>query len=666
MKRFNKTFIIESFIGTFFFFGIEIIFRVLEGFSLFDYAMLRIFISCVFLSSMLQLFLTFIKKRKIRDRVHLFFLFVISIYAFVQLGFHNFLGLFVSIGTSGQVSAVAGYIKNFLLSYKIEYYLIFFPFLLFLFYSFFKKKGNSVETFTIQTKGVGLGILLFSSLFYVSTLLLPFFQNPLQLVSNKVLFLVPTNSSIAVNQFGVSVYGLLDVRHTFLPIHIQENNFSTSLKNEEDVRSFDDSLWIQVIKEETSSVNNTLNRYFQGRAIAQPNDYTGYFAGKNVIVIMMESVNNVILNSEYFPNFSRMLEHGWYWENNYSPRNACATGDNEFSGMTSLYPLNTACTVNVTPDNTYFSAIFHQFNKKGYTTSSYHDLDSTYYDRDIFHKNMGSMNYYDGNDLGMFFDSGNYLEWPSDEEFFELAGNIFTQNSPFMAWMTTVTAHQPYETSSQYGDLYYDLFDDTDYSDALKRYLSKVKVTDDALGKLMELLEEKNLLSDTVIVLYGDHYPYGLSDKDVAVSVDYDIDDFFEIERTPFLIYNSEIESKVYSEKTFYMNLLPTLANLFDLDYDPRFYVGEDLFDENFSGRVVFQDGSWEDSVARYDAMDSSITYFDESVTYSIEEIQKINLDIYNKKTMSKLAIETDYFTYLNNKIEEQRQLQEQEEQKNE
>lgn len=169
----------------------------------------------------------------------------------------------------------------------------------------------------------------------------------------------------------------------------------------------------------------------------------------------------------------------------------------------------------------------------------------------------------------------------------------------------------------------------------------------------MNLLEEKDMLSDTVIVLYGDHYPYGLSNKDVALSVDYDIEDFFEIERTPFLIYNSELEPKIYKEKTFYMNILPTIANLFDLDYDPRFYMGEDLFDPNFSSRVVFQDGSWEDNIARYNAIDSSITYFDEEITYTIEEIQKINKDIYNKKAMSKLAIETNYFEYLEKKKEE-------------
>ena len=56
------------------------------------------------------------------------------------------------------------------------------------------------------------------------------------------------------------------------------------------------------------------------------------FEGKNVIFIMMESVGELIINEEYFPNFYKMYNEGWVWTNNYSPRNSCATGNNEMSG----------------------------------------------------------------------------------------------------------------------------------------------------------------------------------------------------------------------------------------------------------------------------------------------------------------------------------------------
>ena len=656
MKKYiPKKYFIEIFITTIFLFAIELSFRAVEGFAIFDWATFRIFLSSFFLSVFLVFLTSFAKKEKTRKIWNLIFLFVATVYAWIQAGFGNFLGVYISLGTSNQAGAVVSYIKEFLVSYKVEYYFIFVPFLLYILYSFLPKKKDVFcfdEKVGIKARITSVFILVFIGGLYFSTLYIPFMQNPIQLVENKDVFFSPTNSSVAINQFGTTVYGLLDVKQQFFPVHVIDEKFEKPTDDENNTRVFDDTLWEEVMSKETDPTYKTLDEYFLSRTISQPNEHTGYFEGMNVIVIMMESVNNIILHEEYYPNFAKILKNAWYWENNYSPRNACATGDNEFSGMTSLFALNYACTANVYPNNEYFTSIFNQFKNKGYTATSYHDLDSAYYARDVFHIAMGSERYYDGNSLGISFDSSNYLEWPSDVELMEKASAIFTQNTPFMAWITTVTPHQPYDGSSVYGDKYLSLFEDTDYSVPLKRYMSKLKVTDDALGVLLDELDQKGVLDNTVIVLYGDHYPYGLVDSDVAAAVSYDVNDFYEIERTPFVIYNKNLEPQVFSEKTSYMNILPTLANLFNLDYDPRFYLGEDLFSSDFSNRVVFADGSWEDGVARYDARSSTVTYFG-SQEYSTSELQKINREINLKKQMSKLAITSDYFADLEKKINE-------------
>ncbi len=627
-------------------------FRAVEGFFFFDWATFRIFLSSFCFSIVLHFFLTFCKKERTRNLWRVIFLLISSIYAWIQAGFNNFLGVYISMGTSSQAGAVTSYIKEFLVSYKIEYYFILVPFILYILYLFLirKKRENLAYQICGKTRMLSFATLLGIGVLYLATLYIPFMQNPIQMIPNKNLFFSPINSSIAVNQYGTSIYGILDIKQLLFPVYIIDNGFSDPGDENEPTRVFDDTLWKEVMAEEKDSTLKALDQYFLSRSISQVNDYTGYFEGKNLIVIMLESVNNIILHEEYYPNFKKILEHAWFWENNYSPRNACATGDNEFSGMTSIYALNTACTANVYQTNEYFSSIFNRFKNSGYTVTSYHNLDSTYYARDIFHIYMGSTAYYDGNDLGISFDSTNYLEWPSDVELMEKSAAIFTQNTPFMAWITTVTPHQPYDGDSIYGNKYLSLFEDTDYSDTLKRYMSKLKVTDDALGVLLDTLDAKGVLDDTVIVLYGDHYPYGLIDEDVASAVDYDVNDFYEIERTPFVIYNSKLEAQTFSEKTSYMNILPTLANLFNLDYDPRFYFGEDLFSPNFSNRIVFADSSWEDSVARYDARSGVVTYFGEK-TYSTNELQTINLEINQKKQMSKLAVTTNYFADLEDKI---------------
>ena len=656
-KLLNKDFWSEVLITSVLFFGVEIIFRMVSGFTIFDWATLRILLSSFILATIIEVIVSFIKKKRVRLIIIGVILFIVSVYAWLQTGFRNFLGVYISLGTSSQAPAVLSYVKEFLASYHIEYYLIWIPMILYIIYLFLPKKWSKKykKRIHIEAKGIGVLAIVLVGAFYLGTIHWDFMQNPIQMISNEFLFSSPTNSSIAVNQFGTSVYGILDVKQLLFPNH---NIRTTVTNNKKDpteyTRVFDDSAWESIIAEEKNTTMNTLNRYFINRDISEVNDYTGYFEGKNVIVIMLESVGNIILNEEYYPNFARILSHSWYWENNYSPRNSCATGDNEFSGMTSLYALNASCTANTYQENTYFTSIFNRFREKGYHTSSYHDLDDTYYTRSVFHLNMGSEAYYDGNRLGIDFDSTNYNEWPSDVDFIEQASEIFTDEEPFMAWLTTVSAHQPYDSPSVLGEKYFSLFDDTDYPDTLKRYMSKLKVTDDALGRLLDILEEKGILEDTVIVMYGDHYPYGLVDSDVQAAVDYDVEEFYEIEQTPFVIYNSELEPKVFSEKTSYMNILPTIANLFNLDYDPRFYLGEDLFSEDFSDRVVFADSSWEDAIARYDAGNGTVTYFG-SETYSTRELQAINTEIYQKKEMSKLAIMNNYFDYLEKKLDEKK-----------
>ena len=421
----------------------------------------------------------------------------------------------------------------------------------------------------------------------------------------------------------------------------------------------DDTLWLEVIKNEQNPTYKKLNSYFVQNETAKKNEYTGYFKGKNVIVIMMESVNYAIDNAEYFPNFTKMLKNSWYWTNHYSPRGTCATADNEFSGITSLYAISSTCTTNTYLNNTYFESMFNRFRATGYKTSSFHDFDDTYYQRSIYHPNLGSEKFYNVNDLGIAY-VNNGVEWPNDSLMMGQVVNLAKDSSkPFMTFITTVSAHMAYAYKSGEGDKYMNLFEDKGYDEETRRYLSKLKITDDSLGVLLDSLQNEGILDDTVIVMYGDHYPYGLSKEDVSKIVSYDVNLYNDIEKTPFVIYNSKLSAKVFEDKTSYINLLPTLANLFDLDYDARFYMGEDILSEDYSGRVVFTNSSWMDDVAFYDALNSKITYLS-GETYTTEEIKKINQTIYNKKEMSRLAITTNYFDYL------EKALKEREEAKNE
>ncbi len=670
MKKYiNKNILLNTIINFIFLILIEIIFKIVNFYNLIDYSSIRILISSFLLSFIIGNLEYFINK-KLHKYINIVLIFISSIYALAETGFNNFIGVYMSLGTSSQLGAVIDYIREFILSFKWYYYFLLLPsILMVLYYIFINKK--IINKYNISTsknnykllnkrlyvKKLSLSILIlcmFSNL-YLLTIYVPFIQNKLQTVSNKKLFKNPSIPSIAVKQFGITTFGILDVNNYFFPSKVSEEykieNESNKYAKENTTRKFDDTNWNNLIDNETNETLNTLNKYFINSDISDTNNYTGMFKDKNLIVIMLESVNDIIINKEDYPNFYKMYSEGWHWKNNYSPRNSCSTGNNEMSGMTSLFSIYNTCTANNYRKNTYFEAIFNLFNNKGYNTFSAHDYTEHYYYRNEIHTNMGSNAYYGVEKLGIEY-SSIYKNWASDEDFMnkvlELIDNVDNKN--FMAWLTTVSSHQPYYYSSIEGDKYLSLYEDMDIRTDLKRYKSKLKILDNALGILLNGLEEKGILDDTVIVMYGDHYPYGLSTDTINTVLDYDTNVDYENERVPFVIYNNGIESKEFESYTSYINILPTIANLFDLDYDPRLYMGSDLLSKDYESMVIFADGSWKNEYAYYNASRSSIEYYTDK-TYTIEELQNINNKIDLKIKMSGLAIKNNYFNYLYNSL---------------
>lgn len=638
-------------------FGIEMIFKAVENTSVLDWSSLRIFMGISIISLFLSILLSFCKKW-IANIFTFLIVIIATVYAIAQAGFENYLGVYISINTSSQLGAVKEYVRDYIASFNGIFYIITIPLVLLIIYKILEKFILKDKKLNIYTKKedniarvIALVFLFLFSGFYYASLSLKFMQNEIQLVKTKALFKNPSNPNIAVNQFGIEMFGILDIKTALFPVNetsnevkfVSKNNGNTEITDY--TRTIDDTAWQNLNNNEANIDYKTLNNYFMSRNITDKNEYTGMFEGKNLIVIMMESVNNILLDENIYPNFAKLYKNGWYWENAYSPRNSCSTGNNEMTGMISLYSIYRTCTANVYMNNKYEESIFGLFNNKGYTTTSYHDYTEKYYYRSTIHKNMGSSKYYGVSDLGISYNN-EYKEWPSDVSLMDKSSEIFTQNSPFMAWITTVSPHQPYYSDSELSKIYYDSFANTGYPSNVKRYMSKLKVLDDSLGELLKILEEKGILDDTVIVLYADHYPYGLTNSDISKVLGDGINKYNEVDRTPFVIYNSKMTPKTYSEYTSYVNVLPTVANLFNLDYDPRLYMGTDLLSSSYQNRVVFADGSWQTPVGFYYASTGRMSYFNDD-RYTNDEIVNINTDVDNMIKYSNLAIKTNYFEHL-------------------
>ena len=668
MKNLLKNNLIKNYMILVVFFSLlEISFRLISGISLNNIALLRIFIGVNFVSVLLSFILSWFNKL-ISKILVLLVSFALSAYTFFQIGFNNFIGVYASVNTKSQLGAVKDYIIDFFASFKATYYLAFIPFILLIIYYLFLDKLTEKKIdkrFPLKTNimfepGIrtitSILVLTFTGFLYYTSLDASFMQNKLQTISNKELFAYPSIASTTINQFGVLGFGFLDIKSTMVEapsktIYTAFENNGKDNNNSESIREIDDTILDEIIKNEKNTTLNNINNYIKNKDITDYNSHTGMFEGKNVIVIMMESTNDIIINKDLYPNFYKLYSEGISFKNNYSPRNSCATGNNEFSGMTGLYTIQNNCTANIFSNNTYFTSIFNIFKNAGYRATSMHDYTEQYYVRNIIHKNLGSEAYYNANDLNIKY-YNEYKNWASDEDFMNAAMDITlndTSDKPFMLWLTTVSGHQPYKVSSVEGDKYLSITEGTDYSMEVRRYMSKLKTFDNGLGILLDKLKASGKLDDTVIVMYGDHYPYGLKNKDISSVLTYDLDDY-EVERVPMVIYNSTIKSEVVEKYSSYINLTPTLANLFNLDYDPRYYMGTDVFSDDYLNMVAFADGSWKNADVYYNASSGSIKYYT-SNEYTTDELIRINNIVTNRMQISESIIRNNYFDYLDNKI---------------
>ena len=259
MKDFmNKNILLNFIINFVFILMVETIFKIVNKFSILDWSSLRIILSTILLSMIISGIEYFVPK-KIHKFINIIILFIISIYALAQTGFNNFIGVYMSLGTSSQLGAVIDYIREFILSFKWYYYFVMLPFILCLVYYIFVNKiiVKKFNVSLVNTKFKELNkdmflkkvwgmSIIFISIFavFLSTLKITFMQNKLQTVSNMNLYNNPSVPSISVKQFGITNFGILDVKNYFVP---SENSHEDILidesKNKETSRSKDDTKW---------------------------------------------------------------------------------------------------------------------------------------------------------------------------------------------------------------------------------------------------------------------------------------------------------------------------------------------------------------------------------------------------------------------------------------
>ncbi len=305
-----------------------------------------------------------------------------------------------------------------------------------------------------------------------------------------------------------------------------------------------------------------------------PNKTTGIAAGKRVIMVQVESLNDFNIGAsvekqEITPNINKLISGSNYFTNNYFTLGAGGTSDADFSVNTSLYPLaDSSVFVKYAKDS--FTSLEKELKKSGYNTEAYHANSRGYWNRNTMYKSLGfdrfmaSDNYKPGKTVNMGL---------SDEDFlFQSADYIKATPTTTLSYLITLSSHFSFEMAKEYQTL---TLNRDKYTSLTHDYLQAVHYTDASLGKFFEKLKADGLYNDSLIVLYGDHTAHfdGFDTDTTRIEPD-----SLAGKRVPLVIkLPAQTTGKRINSPSSHLDIMPTILNLVGAKpTSPMF--GRDLF----------------------------------------------------------------------------------------
>lgn len=393
-----------------------------------------------------------------------------------------------------------------------------------------------------------------------------------------------------------------------------------------------------LIKGETDPVIADMHRYFRAQEPSMKNKYTGVFEGYDLIWIVGEAFSTFALDETHTPTLTRLANEGFVFKNFYNPIWGVSTSDGEYVATTGLIPKNGVWSYYRSSFNYMPFGFGNLFRPLGYSARAYHNHTYTYYDRDLSYPNMG----YDYKGLG----SGLEVEetWPeSDVEMMEKTVPEYVGDPNFLVYYLSVSGHLNYNffgnaMSAKHREEVADL----PYSEAPRAYVACQMEFDQAIGLLLDELEKSGRLDHTVIVISGDHYPYGLEIEEMEELHGSGFDDRFGIYKSTLIIWNSLMERTEVDKLCSSLDIMPTLANLFGLDFDSRLIMGRDILSDT-PGLVMFNDRSFITDQGVYDSLSDTFTAAEGSDAgneYAVKTLGEVN----DRFKYSEAILDNDYY----------------------
>ena len=343
----------------------------------------------------------------------------------------------------------------------------------------------------------------------------------------------------------------------------------------------------------SDSALRSMAQYFGSLTPSKKNEYTGLFQGKNLVLITAEAFSPWFISRELTPTLYKLTHEGFVCENYYQPGWGQSTTGGEYAVMTGLLPTwvgsNVSFYASANDDMPF--ALGNQLRALGYRTGAYHDNIYNYYNRDKTHPNLG----YDYQGVGSGLTMTEDGSWPySDLEMVQntigdYIDGYVSDGTPFHVYYMTVSGHGSYgwghamaaknraKAQAAYPNA----------STQVQSYVAANLELENALTYLLEQLEAAGIAEDTVICMSADHYPYLLAEPETdyynelrgVVDSERDTDRY----RNALVLWCGGMENAVtVTEPCSAVDIVPTLSNLFGLEYDSRLLSGRDVLDKDY------------------------------------------------------------------------------------
>ncbi len=444
-----------------------------------------------------------------------------------------------------------------------------------------------------------------------------------------------------------------------------------------------DSIDFAALAESTSDKTlKSMHEYFGSLTPSMENEYTGLFAGKNLILICAESFDDYVVDPELTPTLYRMTQQeGFVFTNFYQPDWTLSTCGGEFSVTTGVIPnwVNKSDSARQSINNAMPTTLGNMFRAIGYFTPAWHNGDYTFYNRNEYLATYG----YDFKAIGSGLELPTKGWLASDSEMIEATADEYINNylqtgQPFHTYYMTISGHGPWKFSGNKWATKYRSLVEAKYpglSEPAMAFLAANIELDRAMEVLVKKLEDAGIADDTLVVLAADHYPYFLYQGNSQQGDDTDYYNELNVlfgrpeddervtsrYRSTLMMWSASIPRTVVNTPCYSCDIVPTVCNLFGLDYDSRLYTGRDIFATNYKADeysscmplVIFannhgQGNSWITAAGTYEASTGVFTP-NEGITVADDYVKKVKNLVNGKIRNSKLIITKDYYDHVFN-----------------